>query len=300
MKKNKKTTLILVGIFLLGTFLSFLLLKGDKEEKVKKNLSKEEEYERRVMNYNGVEVETMIYRPEGDEMDVLFVYHGTVMNDAKTLLAAERMLDKTRAILHRDDLMIISVAYPEENRLFGDNMSEAEVPLIWMKKRSEAVLGLKIKKIFLFGHSQGGYLVTRLNTLYKTDGVIANGAGPIDLTFRCKLEEKGKIKTENSYVKSQGKVCELLKDEYGSAFDSPSAYRDRSMINFASDQKARILFVQGMEDKNIQMTLWPKFKSALEKCSNCAEYQFLELEGAGHGAAFEDERAIKAINEFLK
>jgi len=250
-----------------------------------------------IINYNGVKVNAIIDGPESKEVDVLLAFHGTTMDDSKILEAADTMLKNTKRIIKKENVMIISVAYPEEGLLMGDNIREAEAALLWTKNNASKELGVKINKIYLIGHSQGGYLVTRLNTMYKTDGVIANGAGPIDLGFRCKLDESGKIEYEGEESKEE--VCALLKKEYGSVLNNPIPYIQRSMISFSSGYKSKILFVQGMKDGNVQMNLWPKFKEKVSQCTDCAEYKFLEVGNSGHGAAFENDKAIQAINNFL-
>ncbi len=252
------------------------------------------------ISYNGVEVDTLVYQPNSKEMDALLVYHGTTMDDSKVHVAAETILSKVRSIIKRDDLMIVSVAYPEEGLLFGDNIKEAEAALLWVKNSASKALKVKVNRTFLLGHSQGGYLVTRLNTMHKTDGVVANGSGPIDLSFRCKLDERNKVEPRNGASQKKGTVCSLLKDEYGSVFDDPDPYKARSLINFYSGHKSKILFVQGLKDKKIQMTLWPKFKEKINQCTDCTDYTFLELEDSGHGAIFENKEAIEAVNEFLR
>ena len=265
----------------------------------KSNESEERELtDTMVIDYNGVKVNVIIDRPQSYVVDVVLAFHGTTMDDSKIFQAAETMLKNTKKIIRKDNVMIISVVYPEEGLLMGDNIKECEVALLWTKYNASKELGVKIKRIYLIGHSQGGYLVTRLNTMYKTDGVIANGAGPIDLAFRCKLDESKKIQYYNEQ-KNQGDVCVLLKKEYGSVFDNPSAYTKRSMISFSSGYKSKILFVQGMKDKKIQMVLWQKFKKKVSHCTDCAEYKFLEIENSGHGAAFENSKAIEEINNFL-
>lgn len=249
-----------------------------------------------VIDYNGVKVHVAIDRPESNEVDVLLAYHGTAMDDSKVVEVAEVMLEKTKKIIKKNNVMIISVGYPEEGMLFGDNIREAEAALLWTKHKASAELGVKINNIYLIGHSQGGYLVTRLNTMHETNGVIANGAGPIDLGYRCQFDESGKMKSTDD---KHGQVCSILKDEYGSVFDNSASYTERSMINFVSGYKSKILFVQGMLDTKIQMDTWPKFKEKVNQCTNCAEYTFLEIEDSGHRAMFENKDAIEAVNNFL-
>ncbi len=218
-------------------------------------------------------VDVVIDKPQGTSFDVLMVFHGTVTYDSLILGAAQNTLDGFKRILDREDMMIVSVAYPEENLLMGDNVQHAETALLWLKNNAAMELGIQIKKVFLAGHSQGGYVVTRLNTMHETNGVIANAPGPLNLIFRCKLEEDGKI--EN------GVVCDLLKRRYGTTTVNPEAYKARSLLNFSSGYKSDILFVQGLDDSPIQMTSWPLFKQKVTDCLDCKTVQVHEVEGYG-------------------
>ncbi len=123
------------------------------------------------------------------------------------MAAANNTLDKFMDLLDRDDMMIVSVAYPQENLLFGDNIIQGEAALLWLKNVASQELGITVNKIFLGGHSQGGYMVTRLNTMHETNGVIANAPGPLNLVFRCELEENGQIQSSAA--------CTLLESAYG-------------------------------------------------------------------------------------
>lgn len=245
----------------------------------------------KTIEYNGVSVDVVIDKPEGTEFDVLLVYHGTVLYDSLALQAANTTLDKYKSILDRNDMMIISVAYPEENLLFGDNILYAEAALLWVKHSASQELNLSMNKVFLSGHSQGGYLVTRLNTMHSTNGVVANAPGPLNLVFRCQLEEDGLIPA--------GITCSFLADIYGSTSTNPDAYFERSLLNFTSGFKSDILFVQGLNDSPIQMHSWPTFTEQIEDCSDCAETQFLELSGLGHTALFISSLAKDEFNSFI-
>jgi hypothetical protein len=236
-------------------------------------------------------VDVIIDKPKGVSFDVLMVFHGTVTYDSLILGAAQNALDGFKQILDRKDLMIISVAYPEENLLMGDNVKHAEKALLWVKNKAAAELGLEIKKVFLAGHSQGGYVVTRLNTLHETNGVIANAPGPLNLVFRCKLEEDGKI--EN------GIVCSLLKSKYGTTTVNPEAYQARSLLKFTSGYKSDILFVQGLDDSPIQLTSWPLFKQKVTDCLDCKTVQVHEVAGYGHQSLFENAEAKAEFNRFI-
>lgn len=250
-----------------------------------------------VINHDGVKVEALVDKPTQQEVDLLLAFHGTASDDTKIRKAAEAMLSHTKKILGGRPFLIVSVAYPEEGLLMGDNLRECAAALLWAKEKAAQELGYIIRKIYLIGHSQGGYIVTRLNVMHETDGVIANGPGPLNLTFRCRLDERGKVRYKDE--KNKGNVCRVLKEKYGSVFDHPQAYDARSLMSFTCGYKSRILFIQGLQDDKIQMTWWPKFKEKVEQCENNAPCLFLEIPKAGHKAAFEDPAAIAAIQDFL-
>ena len=45
--------------------------------------------------------------------------------------------------------MIVSVVYPEENLLMGDNIVYAEAGLLWVQQQAEEELGIEVKRAFL-------------------------------------------------------------------------------------------------------------------------------------------------------
>ncbi|WP_333695491.1 alpha/beta hydrolase family protein [Flavobacterium sp.] len=245
----------------------------------------------RNITYNGVTVDLVIEKPNQTAADVLLVYHGTVMFDNQILQAAHNTLTNFKNTLNRKDMMIISVAYPEENLLFGDNILHAEAALLWVKNRASQELGITVNKIFMAGHSQGGYLVTRLNTMHSTHGVIANAPGPLNLNYRCSLEENGQI--------ASGITCSQLQSQYGNTIQNPDAYFQRSLLNFTQAFQSDILFIQGLNDSPIQMYSWPVFKQQVNQCTNCQERLFVEIEGQGHGALFSSTTGKQAFNNFI-
>jgi hypothetical protein len=270
--------------------LSLFFLSCDKDNKTEQHTNSAYRITKSIM-YNNVNVDIIIDKPVNNEVDVLITYHGTVQSDSNILPAAENTLNQFKNILYRQDMMIVSVAHPQLNILFGDNINQAEAALLWVKHSANQELGITVKKIFLAGHSQGGYLVTRLNTMHETNGVIANAPGPLNLVFRCQLEENGQ--TPASYV------CDNLRNVYGTTATNSNAYYQRSLLNFTNGFKSDILFVQGLNDMAIQMYSWPTFKQDVLNCSNCMDRQFVEITGAGHGAIFESQTAKTEFNNFI-
>lgn len=243
------------------------------------------------ITYNNITIDVIIDKPAFDALNVLVVFHGTIQNDSSMMTAATTALNNFKSILERSDVMVISVAYPQENLLLGDNIKHAEAALLWVKNKASEELGITIKKIFLAGHSQGGYVVTRLNTMHTTDGVVANAPGPLNLVYRCELEEKGNIPT--------GATCTKLKDEYGTTINNPTAYMERSLLHFTQNYQSDILFVQGLNDSPIQLYSWPTFKLEVSGCVNCKNIKFVEIQGGEHAALFSSTIAKKEFNLFI-
>lgn len=242
--------------------------------------------------YNGITVDAVIKKPASTNVDVMLTYHGTVGSDKLIPSAASTTLDYFDSLYLNDNtLMYVSVAYPEENLLFGDNILQAEAALLWVKNRADQELGINVGKVFLAGHSQGGYLVTRLNTMHETDGVIASAPGPLNLLFRCQLEEDKKLEAS--------RTCGNLKKKYGVTEKNPKAYLERSLLNFTSGYKADILFFQGMADSRIQLASWPSFKKIIDSCLDCKHVQYIELSGLPHEALFMSAAAKTDFNAFI-
>jgi len=86
----------------------------------------------RSISYNDLEVDVIIDKPIGNSFDVLVVYHGTVWSDSQIHTAATMTLEKFSDSLQREDVMIVSVVYPEENLKMGDNIIYAEAGLLWV------------------------------------------------------------------------------------------------------------------------------------------------------------------------
>ncbi len=104
-----------------------------------------------TISYNDIDVDVVIDKPALNEMDVLLVFHGTVLYDSNLITAANTTLEKFKGILDRNDMMIVSVAYPQENVLFGDSIIECEAALLWLKNNASQELGITVNKIFWLG-----------------------------------------------------------------------------------------------------------------------------------------------------
>ncbi|MBM4217357.1 MAG: hypothetical protein FJ178_05835 [Gammaproteobacteria bacterium] len=244
----------------------------------------------RTISYGGVSVQVVIHVPPAAVKDALVLYHPTVWFDDRILGAAENTLDNFKRLLNRDDMLLVSVAYPQQNREIGEGLREAEAALLWVKNEASRALGVSINRVFIAGHSQGAYVVTRLNSLQPTNGVIANAPGPLDFEYRCLLEERGSAPGSQE--------CGLMVQRYGRPSANPAPYRKISLLSYTEGFKADALFVQGLNDADIQMRSWPLLKQAVQTCTNCQRPVFLEVTG-GHDALFTSFTAREAFNQFI-
>lgn len=244
-----------------------------------------------TITHNEVSVQLIVDKPDTEVADVIVTFHGTVETDDKIVEAARKTLDETKKLIKRRDVLFVSVAYPEDGLMIGDNLRHSEAALLWVQQKASETLNVKIRRVFLLGHSQGGYIVTRLNAMHSTDGVIANAPGPLDFKLRCELEESGKIPESGN--------CRRIRDAHGSTTENPSAYSERSLLSHLSGFKSPILFTQGMSDTGIQLKSWPILKDKVNQCNDCAHARFEELKG-GHESLFLNPKGASLLNEFIK
>jgi hypothetical protein len=144
-KKMKEMKIKTIRVFTIIVLMGFMYSCQKQEviEEVLPTIDENSEAYRITKNisYNNVNVDVIIDKPINDVVDVLVVYHGTATLDSKILEAANKILDNFKDILDRQDMMIMSVVYPEENILFGDNILEAEAALLWVKNEAAQDLG---------------------------------------------------------------------------------------------------------------------------------------------------------------
>jgi hypothetical protein len=279
---------LIFQILFLG--LSFIMIFCNKEI-VTENKPEEDKIIKYSISHQGSNVDVFVDKPDTKDVKALLVLHGTVNYDSLILTAAKNTLEEFKKIVQDTSWMIVSVAYPEEGLLMGDNIRFVETALHWLKHDAAGELGVNIEKIVVAGHSQGGYLSTRINKLQYTDGIVANAPGPLNLFYRCSLEENGQVPP------SQG--CTLIRRSFGTTAQNPNAYETRSLLNFTDGFYSDMLIIQGMTDTPIQLYSWPLFKEKINQCQHCEEVKIIEIPGLGHGALFQSEDAKNAFNDFL-
>ena len=157
-----------------------------------------------------------LYVPTGlapSSIDVVVVFHGTVDESSSDTIqdasntALTQFLDQNN--LNIRDKIIFSAAYPQDHIsntrqynldgvgtetstfLMGDNLPYVRAAIGWVKNSLNSYMSANsisktIGDVYLFGHSQGGALVTKVNTLDTgITRVIANAPGPIQFDETC-------------------------------------------------------------------------------------------------------------------
>jgi hypothetical protein len=280
--------------------------------------------------YNNLPIRGSLYFPtsgvSGTQFDVVVLYHPTIDAFGVTPInAAENFLNIALNQINLKDKIIFSVAYPQDaipawnanpslpgqqfpgidypNFYFGDNITYAEAALLWVKEGglnaffASNNVPRSIDKIFTFGHSQGGYLTHRLNTMHSVDGVISNAPGPIDLLARCTFSES---------TGEGNNTCEKIKLGLGSALSDPSIYDNLSLKNFLSGTLSSSLFTQALDDttgdnfgapqvQNMQNIIEP----GLNACTNCANAEFKYYNSGGHDAFVRNSTLQRDIRIFV-
>jgi hypothetical protein len=280
--------------------------------------------------YNNLTVRGSLYYPTssfvGPDADVIVLYHPSIDSPGVTpSVAATNFLNivtNTSQINIRDKI-IFSVAYPQDaipawlqnnslignefpellgnygsyaNFVFGENVQYAEAALLWVKNSLNSYLSSigvskTTNRVFTFGHSQGGLLVHRLNTMHPVDGVVSNAPGPIDLLSRCSVSE------------SQGDnnvSCLKLKNSLGSTSVSPGSYTAVSLSNFLSGTLSPALFTQALDDDTPQVANMQNImQPGLESCVNCAPVEFRYYNTGGHAAFVTNAELQADIRQFF-
>ena len=154
----------------------------------------------------------------GNSIDVVVAFHGTIDDDnsdpanqdgiAEAATTTLLSLTNQNTVNLRDKI-IFSVAYPQDHAsnvrqynlsgvgreqadfLMGDNLPYARAAVKWVKNSLDTYIAAQggsqtINDVYLFGHSQGGKLVTKINTLDTgIAGIVANAPGPIQFDETC-------------------------------------------------------------------------------------------------------------------
>lgn len=260
-------------------------------------------------------------------VDVVVLYHGTITAQGTTpIQAAETFLTiATNANrLNLRDKIIFSVAYPQDaipawianpslasaqfpginlpNLYLGDNLPYAEAALLWVKNSLNAYLtnnryNKVINRIYTFGHSQGGFLAHKLNTLHQVDGVICNAPGPINLISRCADSEAN---GDNNIS------CSRIKAGYGSTTANPNKYDSISLKSYLTGLKSPTLYTQALDDTTGDDNGAPQVSNmqnimqvGLSTCTNCAPTQFNYYPTGGHDAFVVNPFLQRDIRSFL-
>lgn len=251
-----------------------------------------------IISYRDNTSKVYINKPASDSVDALILFHGTTESDEVSHTAAQKFSELGATIADgRDDLLTISVAYRETNVLIGDELPEAEAVLHWVQEQAATELGVAINKVYILGHSRGGYIAMRLNDLYEVDGVIANGPGPVDFYERCLAEERA---LKNGVVPADDKTaCQSMMQQFNKPSISPKEYQERSLLTHVSHQQSPLLIMLGENETGFSVDRMPELLKAIDDCGDvCAPYTYKEISNTGHWT-FDNPETITTIQNLL-
>ena len=274
------------------------------------------------VTYNGYPVRGYLYYPTspntGQSLDVVVLYHGTITSPGVSPSdAATSFINIALNKINLKDKLIFSVAYPQDaiplyeanpslaatqfpglnysTFYFGDNIVYAEAALLWVKNDLNAYMSSNgiskiIDKVFTFGHSQGAYLVHRLNTMHPVDGVISNAPGPIDLLDRCSIPGEQTVNI----------TCNKIGVGIGTTSANPEAYNTRSLKSYLSGTLSPQLFTQAFDDEPYQVNLMQTvMQPGLATCTNCSTITFNYYTTGGHDSFVTNTTQQQDIRDFV-
>lgn len=239
-------------------------------------------------------------------IDVVVAYHGTIETPGATIAdASAYMMNVWKTGISATDKIIFSVAYPQDhisvaqninlltqtqlNSFYlGDNLPYAQAALLWAKNNLNTFMtsnsiSKTIKDVYMFGHSQGGSLVHKLNTLVQTKGVVANAPGPIRLDETCAAGET---------AGASNTTCTKLFGAYGTANSTPlssNQYFLRSVENYVTGHLAPITYTQALDDTTgyapgvLGQVGWMTELTSIMQ-TNGQTYSYYTVPTGGHGA----------------
>ena len=250
-------------------------------------------------------------------IDVVVVFHGTLADAPATTTIADASLTALNQFLDQNNLnvrdkIIFSAAYPQDNIslarnlnisgtgastfLLGDNLPYARAAVGWVQNSLNGYLATQgvtktIGNVFLFGHSQGGKLVAKINTLDTgIAGVIANAPGPIQLDQTCAADPSNTSCTKIAAIHG------------ASSGDGSSPYNTIGLESYTSTHNAPILFTQALDDGTgggNQAAWLQDYFNAIQGISSNATSTLTTVATGGHAAFTTDATLQAAIRTFL-
>jgi hypothetical protein len=200
---------------------------------------------------------------DGATLDLVIAFHGTLPEGGTQTIAesSEIVLDVLTNPngMNIRDKIIFSVAYPQDHIsqsrqynlpgvgreapafIMGSNLPYARAAVEWAKSNIVSFLASQgitksIGDVYMFGHSQGGKIVTKLNTIVTgIAGVVANAPGPIQFDQTCAANP-------GNYT------CSKIAAIYGPASTNPTPYTNIGLETYTTGHNAPILFTQALDD----------------------------------------------------
>jgi poly(3-hydroxybutyrate) depolymerase len=252
-------------------------------------------------------------------IDVVVLYHGTLQEGGNVTIAQaaqtslEFFLDENE--LNIRDKIIFSVAYPQDHIsntrqynlpnvgtenptfLMGDNLPYARAALKWAINSLNAFMASNgisktIGNVYTFGHSQGGKLVAKMNTLETgVTKVISNAPGPIQFDQTCA------ISPSNTSCAKVGAI------HGASVGDGSEPYRTIGLETYTTGHNAPLLFTQALDDSTgggNQPTWLQDYINAINAIPTNPSVEYVTTPTGGHAAFTTDDVIQEAIRISLE
>jgi len=240
------------------------------------------------------------------KLDILVAFHGTLGSTGTIADAANYQRNLWVNNIGIKDKIIFAPAIPQDHIsqsrqygltgvgieeptfLMGDNLNYARAAVEWAKNGLIQYLisnGLDKARgdVYLFGHSQGGKLVTKINTLTSgIKSIIANAPGPIQWDLTC-------ANAPGEYS------CSKIAAIHGaSTGDGSEPYQSIGLETYTNGHNTSILFTQALDDTTgggSQSTWLANYIADIRASGNPT--MFVETVPTGGHAAYETNATLK-------
>lgn len=260
------------------------------------DLSKEYTSKEVLIKYNNSEIKAFITKPAWKTMKLVLLFHGTSFTDEESEKYAKSMPETIGATTYLKDYFIVSVAFKETDVAIWDEVKESEKAFL-LFKNYKTLQNFTREKLFLLWHSRWGYIVNMINTKHQSDWVIVNWTGPLDIWETCENLFNG---TDSAQPWLKTFCSETIVWKYWEISENKDVYDDLAIKTHICESKSPIIFIQGDQDKERQVTWMKELENVMES-SNCnIDYEVVWVTWATHWGTFKEEFVWNKIVNFFK
>ncbi|RMF55492.1 hypothetical protein D6745_01815 [Candidatus Woesearchaeota archaeon] len=289
----RKIIIPLIAVILI--FAIFLMFQPTTD-----NISKFYESKEVLLKTDNCSVTAFLNKPKGIDFDkVIIIAGGYTDTDKGGYNSAKRISDLVKDKFNRLGYLSLVVVYKQETGLGDKDLKDFLCAVRWAKHNA-GEYGLKLDKIYLLGHSRGGYIVSFANTIEKTNGVIANSF-VTDLRRLYEMTENKEIGLYDPELQKRAEnIINLTIRSYsGTPDEVPKIWEQKSIIPNINKMKSRYMFTLGNDELKYAHEIMGGLEKAFESCNDCVEWEYVKINNMKH-YPFYNKEWWEAVLEFIR